>query len=81
MIKLTILQTYQNDFWTSVMVHCKKSRAVITRNLDGIITVHNYGDPDHNSIIGGVYKNIDAALEIYKPLPHICAMIRTIETV
>ena len=80
-MKIKILQSFQNETWKSVMVRCKKSRAVITRNLDGIITVHNYGDPDANSIMGGVYKNIDAALEIYKPLPHVCAMIRTIETV
>jgi len=80
-LKIKILQSFQNETWKSVMVRCKKSRAVITRNLDGIITVHNYGDPDANSIMGGVYKNIDAALEIYKPLPHVCAMIRTIETV
>ena len=80
-MKLTILHRFQNETWKSVMVHCKKSRAVITRNIDGVITVHNYGDPDHNSIIGGVYRNIDAALEVYSPLPHVCAMIRTIETV
>jgi len=80
-MKLTILQSFQNETWKSVMVHCKKSRAVITRNLDGIITVHNYGDPDANSIIGGVYRSIGAALEVYSPLPHVCAMIRTIETV
>ena len=80
-MKLTILHRFQNETWKSVMVRCKKSRAVITRNIDGIITVHNYGDPDHNSIIGGVYHNIDAALEIYKPSPHVCAMIRTIESV
>ena len=80
-MKLTILHRFQNETWKSVMVSCRKSRAVITRNIDGIITVHNYGDPDANSIIGGVYKNIDAALEMYRPLPHVQAMIRVIETV